>query len=369
MMKVCHVSSAHLASDIRIFQKECVSLARNGYDVHLVISGKSEKKSGVKIHGIGEMPANRFKRIFFYSKKAYNEAKKVDADIYHFHDPELLPYAVKMKRKGKKVVFDSHENIIDIFADKKYIPQWIRYIFEPIYKLIIGKYIRKSDLIITVDCLIEEKLRKYNKNTVLVSNYPQIDEILVKECIQKNNDKEYICFAGGIVPQWNHLTTMKAAYKVGIKYVLCGMDNENYVEELQSYKEWEAVDYRGVLSHEEVMMLLKDAMAGVAVIDYSNNTNWTQGTLGNTKIFEIMMSGIPLICTKFMSWKKIVDEAKCGICVEPKNIDDLVKSLNYIKNHREEAKAMGERGQKKVLEKYNWSLEEQKLLYAYKCLT
>ena len=368
MVKVCHVSSAHLADDVRIFQKECRSLQKKGYDVYLVISGESGEKSGVKIHGIGKVPENRIKRMLFHAQKAYKEARKIDADIYHFHDPELLPYAVKVKKRGKKVIFDSHENIVDIFADKKYIPTLIRFIFDQLYKFFFKKYISRLDLIISVDSLIDKKIKKYNKNTVVVSNYPEIDEMAVDECIQKNSGKEYICFAGGVTDQWNHLTTMKAAYRVGIKYVLCGKSSNDYLKQLMLHKEWEAVDYRGVLPHKEVMSLLKNAVAGVAIADYSNNSNWKQGTLGNTKIFEIMMAGIPIICTEFVSWKIIVDEADCGICVEPKNIDDLIESLNFIKDHREEAKAMGERGRSKILEKYNWSLEEQKLLEAYKRL-
>ena len=66
MVKVCHVSSAHLADDVRIFQKECRSLQKKGYDVYLVISGESGEKSGVKIHGIGKVPENRIKRMLFH---------------------------------------------------------------------------------------------------------------------------------------------------------------------------------------------------------------------------------------------------------------------------------------------------------------
>ena len=37
MIKVCHMTSAHKSSDVRIFEKECVSLAKKEeYEVYLL---------------------------------------------------------------------------------------------------------------------------------------------------------------------------------------------------------------------------------------------------------------------------------------------------------------------------------------------
>ena len=92
MKKVCHITSAHGVEDDRIFLKECISLAQNGYAVYLVERGETYYKNGVKIIGIGNIPDNRIKRMILGGKKAYDKAISIDADIYHLHDPELLPY-------------------------------------------------------------------------------------------------------------------------------------------------------------------------------------------------------------------------------------------------------------------------------------
>ena len=92
MIKVCHLTSAHDAEDVRIFHKECVSLARAGYQVCLVAHGESYEKNGVRIVGVGELPQSRLKRMTEGGKMVYEAALAVDADLYHFHDPELLPY-------------------------------------------------------------------------------------------------------------------------------------------------------------------------------------------------------------------------------------------------------------------------------------
>ena len=101
-MKVCHMTSAHPPEDVRIFYKECVSLANAGYDVYLVAKGESYEKNGVHIIGVGQPSGGRLSRMTKFSKQVYQAALAVNADIYHFHDPELLPYGLKLKRRGKK---------------------------------------------------------------------------------------------------------------------------------------------------------------------------------------------------------------------------------------------------------------------------
>lgn len=49
MMKVCHMTSAHESNDIRIFYKECSSLAANGFDTYLVAHGDSREENGIHV--------------------------------------------------------------------------------------------------------------------------------------------------------------------------------------------------------------------------------------------------------------------------------------------------------------------------------
>ena len=103
--KVCHITSAHPDGDVRIFHKECVSLAEEGYDVSLVIPNtESRIDKGVNIVSFIYEPSSRISRFTKSVNLAYKKAIEVNADIYHLHDPELLRIAVKLKKKGKKVI-------------------------------------------------------------------------------------------------------------------------------------------------------------------------------------------------------------------------------------------------------------------------
>lgn len=135
--KIVHFSSVHQRYDIRIFLKECVTLAQHGYDVTFVVADGlgNEVKQGVNIIDAGKPAGNRLARMFFL-QKVYRMASNLRADIYHFHDPELIHIGLKIKSKfpGSKVIFDSHENYADDISEKPYIPKYFRALIAAAYK-------------------------------------------------------------------------------------------------------------------------------------------------------------------------------------------------------------------------------------------
>ena len=134
MVRICHITSAHDSDDDRIFHKECVSLAKAGYDTYLVAAGESREEKGVHVVGLGPMPSGRLKRMHAFTRAVYMKALELDAEIYHLHDPELLPWGLKLKKHGKKVIFDSHENYPAQILEKKYLPVSIRKVLSMFFK-------------------------------------------------------------------------------------------------------------------------------------------------------------------------------------------------------------------------------------------
>ena len=128
MKKVCHISSAHAITDVRIFNKELLSLSKK-YETFLVIPNTHLKeKEGVHIMSFNVGKTGRLFRMLKVTRCVYKKALSIDADVYHIHDPELLPYALKLKRKGKKVIYDAHEDI-DCRTDYDVWPFWMAILY------------------------------------------------------------------------------------------------------------------------------------------------------------------------------------------------------------------------------------------------
>lgn len=359
------MTSAHSSEDVRIFHKECVSLAKAGYEVFEVAHGDSYDKNGVHIVGIGKPPANRLKRMTKAANAIYRKALELDCDIYHFHDPELLPYGLKLKKKGKIVIFDSHENTVEQIMEKTWIPALIRGPMYSLFDWYQTSVCRRLDGIISVTPHICDYFMRVNPNTCMITNYP----ILQPEPEHAERMPDSLCFAGGISTQWNHDRILQAMEKVpNSRYILCGSKEDAYLEKLRGLPAWERVDFRGKLPHEQINQLLASCQIGMAVLSYNHNTGFKTGTIGNTKIFEEMMAGLPVVCTDFDLWREILERWHCGICVNPESVEEIANAIQYLLDHPEEAKRMGENGRKAVAEEFNWSIEEKKLIRMYEGL-
>lgn len=366
--KVCHVTSAHPRYDVRIFHKECKSLANNSYDVTLLVNDNlpNESIDGVKIVSTQMKPNNRYERMVKSKKKIKTLMLEIDADIYHFHDPELLPEAAWIKSKGKKVVFDFHEDVSQQILFKTWIPGKLRNIISSIYSNYEKNKAKRFDALITVTPKFVERLKMVNSNTVMITNYP-----IVKEENGNHNmpKKKAICFAGGISPQWNHENIIKAIESIeDVEYILAGSGPNEYLDKLKSLEGWKKVRYLGKIPHEEVKSIYNQAMIGMTLL--SNNTQvGDEGTLGNTKIFEYMESGLPVVCTNNRLWDQIIKKYKCGFSINHNSVIEITQAIDKIISNKEIHSEMSKNSRIAILREFNWHTQEAELLRVYKNIT
>ncbi|MFA9375911.1 MAG: glycosyltransferase family 4 protein [Lachnotalea sp.] len=362
--KICHITSAHSRYDVRIFHKECKSLANNGYNVTLIVNDNfpDENIDGVWIVSTRLKPRNRFERMIKSKSCLREKMLKVNAEVYHFHDPELLPEAMWIKRKGKKVIFDFHEDVSQQILFKIWIPKPIRKFVSVIYKKYEKDKAKEFDALITVTPKFVERLEKINPNTVMITNYPILEE---KEEKVDSKKKRAICFAGGISPQWNHENIISAIEGIDdIEYLLAGSGTEEYLEELKKLEGWKKVNYMGRIPHEKVKEIYNKSMIGMTLL--SNNTQvGDEGTLGNTKIFEFMEARLPIICSNNKLWKEITERYKCGIAVDPDSVMDIRNSLILLLSDSTLMQEMGKNGENAVKTIYNWNQQEKYLFDLY----
>lgn len=363
MARVVHLTSAHPRDDTRVLLKECFSLARHGHEVVLVVAdGRgNESRSAVMIVDVGQ-PSGRLERILKTTKRIFRKALELNADIYHLHDPELLIVGRKLKCRGKKVVFDAHEDVSKQLLSKHYLNPVVRHVASFFFAYFERYVCYKLDGVVAATPHIRDKFLAINPNSVDVSNFPVLGEL--ESTLPWNQKANEICYIGSIamIRGIKELVRAMELTETPARLNLVGSFAEPAVEtEVRAYPGWGKINSLGVQDRAGVRDVLGRSVAGLVTLHPIANYLDAQPI----KMFEYMSAGIPIIVSDIDLWRKIVQEAGCGLVVDPTSPSAIAAAIDYIVSHPKEAKAMGERGRNAVLSQYNWAIEEVKLIAFY----
>lgn len=212
----------------------------------------------------------------------------------------------------------------------------------------------------------EDYFKKVKTRKVFIRNVQIINGDINKDTKNDASRSLAVVHIGGLTEQRGITNLAKAITLTKAKLSLAGPFSSKEYEQQIRYIAGEKLDYRGLLPFESIYSFLGECMIGTSTLLDVGQYGWID-TLPS-KIFDYMRAGLPVIMSDFRYLRYFNDKYKIGICVNQNSPEEIAEAINFLLDHPDEARRMGENGRKTVLEEFNWSVEEKKLLALYEDL-
>jgi len=374
-MKICMMSSVHRALDNRIFFREARTLARAGHEVTLIaVHDRDEIRDGVRIVALPQVPRWRRPVLWWLLVR---RALTTDADIFHFHDPELLFVVPLLRlRSGRPTVYDVHEAYPEFFAVKDYLPAWVRYPMAWMFRLLEPPLARLHSALVFADDATPASFRRLARPKVVLHNFP--DTELIKAGGARLDSvatrPPRVLFLGGVERNRGSGLMIEAFAQVhhrvpDARLVLVGHFTppeleQEVLRDARRHGVEHAIEIVGRVPFDEIGGHLERAAVGWVPLQpcAKNQKNVP------TKLFEYMSYGLPVVCGDLVPTRPFVEDGVSGKLVRADDPRAHADALIELLVNRDRAAEMGMRGRSLVLTRFNWRAVEGRLLDLYEQL-
>jgi glycosyltransferase involved in cell wall biosynthesis len=374
-MNIAVLTTVHPGHDARILYKECASLARAGHAVTLFARETPNAIDEARALGVTYVPLRRTERRADRHKmwsQLYRllKAQANAFDVWHFHDPELLPLTQLWRfliNPKIKLIYDSHENVPKNLRSRQWLPKPLRGPFSHLFALIERWAMRRCDLVVAATEGIAEHVQRGARHCVVVRNYPLPRKDRPARMREPGDARVRCVYSGGLMPTRGIRELLQVMRK---------LDSSRYELLLLGPFYSDAFEAEIKASLPPNVTLLPEVpfpqvAAHLATCDIGMMTLLpTENHLDSLpiKLFEYMQVGLPVIGSNFPLWKRLIADAGCGVTLDPTDIDAICSAIVRIGSDRALRERMAASGVEAAATLFSWLSQESVLLAGYESL-
>lgn len=338
MKRTAHIT-IHPATDARIFHREAQCLRELGWNVTVAGAHPADDiREGIQIRRLDRYPG-RIKRMLTSWWNALGMVRAIDADIYHFHDPALLPTALLVKTfLGKKVVFDAHEDVGLLFL-RDWLPDWAKRPLVAVMDAVDRYCARRMDGWVVTTFRHEEYYRRLTHRLTVFHNFPAPRFLQARDqaWLPYEQRENNIIHLGTIsLPRLKILVEIARRFLADYpdwKFIILGM-HPPMLEWFKQHVTGNICDRLvgiGKIPHEDVAQHLCKARIGV---NYHKVGSRQIQHVIPLKVFEYLASGLPTITTKVPALYELIHDCP-AVTWAPEDVDKYYAQLAALVNRND----------------------------------
>jgi glycosyltransferase involved in cell wall biosynthesis len=358
---VVHVTTAHRADDVRIFERECRSLAASGlYRVHLAAAGTIPADAGVSLIPLTPAPKGRAERFRSSPRKGFALTRTVAADLWHFHDPELLPVAVKLARSGHRVIWDAHEDYIAQLGEsaaKSWVPGPARGAVRAGTRMLLDQVDRHATGIIAATHTIAAGYA--NRRTVVVGNEARLE--LFANC-QPDFGSRRVLFTGSPGPGHLFREVVEAVASIpNASLAVAGKEPDPATWAHAQGVLGPRLTHLGWLNRQGIVDAIGSSSVGMST--YADLP--THAETSPNKLFEFGAAGLPVVASPTPSNATHLSNSRGGVVARGFSSRQLAEALSVLLSDEQAWGRASAAGRAWATREGSWSASEQRLLGLY----
>ncbi|MGL5085672.1 MAG: glycosyltransferase [Clostridium sp.] len=288
---------------------------------------------------------------------------KLNSDFYHSNDLNTLPQGIICSKilRRRILIYDSHE----VQTSRTGYGKEVYYIEK-----ILIKFIDKM--------IMTNKTRaKYVKNLYniempeVVQNYPFYsgnesikNKYDLHEILNIERDKPILLYQGGM-QQGRGLEKIVEAidkFNNGVTvFIGDGKLKPTIVKMVKDRNLEEKVRFLDKVPVHELKYYTANAYLGFQVL---NNVCFNHYSACSNKLYEYIMSEVPVVACSFPEIKRVVDESKIGICIDSHSEREIARAVNELLENKKLYKKY-KNNCIRAKEKYNWNNEKKEFTKIY----
>ncbi|HEU5303936.1 MAG TPA: glycosyltransferase family 4 protein [Gemmatimonadales bacterium] len=371
-MRVCHITTVHPAEDARIFYRMCSGLAQRDVSVVLVAPAEARTDSPVRMSRwntrIGR--AGRLSRIVLALRAALDER----ADVYHFHDPELIPLGLALKalRPTSAVVYDVHEDYPSMMLEKYWLPRWTRGAIARAARVANWMAGRFLDGIVTADPGVEQDFRTgAGDRTLVYYNFP-VPRLFAEGPADPAGPKVDLVYIGGMSARAGTFVLLDALTVLAAQGIRPTVRLAGYTDGeagrlavqtgIQSRRLEGQVEIRGRIPHSKVPAWIRSGRIGLVTLQpipkFMKNIP--------SKMFEYWACGLPVVAGDLPPIGQFLVDGQNGLLFSPASAEDLARVIRRLLDHPEDVETMGHQARRLVQETWNNDQQVEGLIRFYR---